>query len=340
MPRWSMLVVAVLALSPRWAVAEVRVGLLPVVLEGQEVDEAAAAAFERALASGLEAAGLRVVLPESLREASGWQRDRLAACTSAECLSALAEASEIQAVVRAEIGEEYDFYTFNFETLSITGDSIASHRGDCEVCTTSEAAETLAREAEVLGRETPRTGRVRISIEPPQATVRVDGEVRDERELDLGPGPHTIQASSEGWDAHEETFEVTLGSELRLSFSLEPAEGSPTSIPGRMGPLGIAGWTLTGVGAALAVVGIVLAVLDGRCAGGERDANGECELIYVEPTLAIGLGLLGGGVALVGTGVALGLIERSRRHRSQARPAISLALAPRRHMGLLASWIF
>lgn len=340
MHRRLFMLVSIAMLLPRGALGQASIGVLPVEVGG-EIAQEIAPTFEASVVAGLESAGLEVVNPAQLSAATGLDRGTLLACSSATCLDDLAESSEIDAVIRVVVSEDVDIYTISLIVTNLVGDRLEEREGACEICTTTEANDALRGLAQNLGRGLPRTGSVRLIGGTDSAEIRIDGELVSARQLDLPPGRHAVMVNGEGFDPREMTVDIPLGGEVVLDVSVDQVEdavSSPDEAEGT-GAMGIAGWVLFGVGAALTVSGVVVSALDGQCAAGDVNSQGVCENIYVDPTLGMGLGLLGGGVALAVTGLVLALVDR-RRRRSRARPHISLAFAPRRHAVLQTVWVF
>ncbi|HTU62429.1 MAG TPA: hypothetical protein VMF89_28410, partial [Polyangiales bacterium] len=65
-------------------------------------------------------------------------------------------------------------------------------------------------------------GRVTISVAPAHATLTLDGQALVEHETLLQPGAHRLLASSEGFVAHETTFELSAGQQMPLQVELKP----------------------------------------------------------------------------------------------------------------------
>ncbi|MFB6265414.1 MAG: PEGA domain-containing protein, partial [Bradymonadaceae bacterium] len=71
-----------------------------------------------------------------------------------------------------------------------------------------------------------RVASLKVKTEPPGASVRVDGEVREGKTPvtigELEPGNHDVQVSLEGWESRERSVDVRVDEEKTLSLELKP----------------------------------------------------------------------------------------------------------------------
>jgi hypothetical protein len=76
-------------------------------------------------------------------------------------------------------------------------------------------AALVARTERLLSDLRPAVGRLTLSLEPRDATVTIDGEVRDgigsPRELELDPGTHHLGVSAPGFVSHSEDVSILSG---------------------------------------------------------------------------------------------------------------------------------
>ncbi len=204
----------------------------------------------------------------------------------------------------------------DFEVVAVATD------GECDDACLAAAA----READV-----PAVVQVRIAVENRDYTLRtrvVDastGEVlrEDENSCEIC----TYDESLEVLDQQLGNVGAALHKLLDEEPEPEPVVTTTNDAPGprRNGKaLRIAGWSMIGAGAAAAISGVALMAIDenpheGSCNGDSVDVNGTCEFRY--DTLAGGVGLLVGGLAVAGGGVALVIVDKRGRERATATAA-------------------
>jgi tetratricopeptide (TPR) repeat protein len=86
-----------------------------------------------------------------------------------------------------------------------------------------------------LRRQLPAEGRLRVSVEPPGATVRVDLEAPEPAPLDrlLPAGHHAVRAELSGHTAADRDVELVAGGLVQLELTLRPIEppGETTRAP-------------------------------------------------------------------------------------------------------------
>lgn len=295
------LTIAALALAlPLTAAAQVSIGVLPVTVEG-ELDPSVALSFADWIAASLEAASISVVPASELAAATGSDEAALGACTTTACLGDLCARGRVHAVVRGVVAGSLNMYSLSLEALAPGGQRLARVERGCELCSQAEARAAMGEIAAEVAGAVPRDGRALLLVTPAAAQVTVDGAPSQAGELRLRPGPHALAASAEGYRPQQRAFDVLLGVDTTVALALErlaPA-GRP---PRRLGALGITGIVLAGLGVAAATASAAALVIDGDCAGGRVDANGNCEFVY--STVAGGAT----GLALGTSGLVAGVI--------------------------------
>lgn len=185
---------------------------------------------------------------------------------------------------------------------------------------------------------------VRLGGSTDGVRITLDGRAVDVAQLAepllVDPGRHEIVASRGGREIAREAVTVNEQS-LRVEVSLvlpearEEGDGAPLRASDgrpeddRDASAGgnTAGWvvgvSLLGGGAVAGAAGIWALVTDGDCAGGRRDADGDCERIHDRTPAAVGL-LVGAGVGLAAGGLVLLLTGR----RSGSEPDEEGAVEP------------
>jgi hypothetical protein len=180
------------------------------------------------------------------------------------------------------------------------------------------------------------------------ASVELDGVALGGKKIGqpvpLDPGPHTVTAKAPGRAEFSETVVVEEGNVARLLLELSPLEtastgpGAETTATEEPKGFGIWPWVIGGVGVAAAGAGaVLLPVSQGKasdaealCGGtdctalGDTDADAWREaqsLVSDAQTLeAVGWVSIGVGVAALGTGVVLLLVDPTRGGESAPAP--------------------
>jgi hypothetical protein len=303
------------------AAAQVSLGLLPVTLEG-ELDPSAAPAFADSIAASLQAHSITVVPAADLARAAAASEEALASCTTASCLGGVCERASVHGVVRAVVTGSLTMYTLRLEAIAPGGQRLAAGDRSCELCSQTEARTAMGELAAELGRDLPRQGAAAVSVTPASARLTVDGVPAAGGELRLGPGTHVLAASADGYRPLRREIDVTLGGETLVDLALERL--TTTGVPGgrrrRLGTLGYLGIAFTTAGVLGTAASAAVIAVDGDCAGGRVDRNGQCELIY--STLAGGASGLAIGIVSVVAGVVMLVVDIVRRRNRRPEPSL------------------
>lgn len=150
-----------------------------------------------------------------------------------------------------------------------------------------EKAETVERFSTALGELKKRVGAVKLTVEPANANVLVDGAELDPSEraqVFLNPGAHTFEARANGGNSTAKTLDVVAGGSYALSLQVTAVtNGAPASDPltPSPSPAPDAGATAANdesrsvipiyAGAGLTVVGGTLAIIFGISADNARE---------------------------------------------------------------------
>ncbi len=298
---------SVLAFSPEPQEAG-RVGVMPVTMPGQSPAQLEAQIDEHVRA-GLGAFELVDVGAGT-------------ACEAADCYRDIAEGAGVRALVRVVVSVEARDYTLRAELIDgATGEVERADESTCEICTYEEVLERLDQEianlrspiATVLDRpEGPTMAGLRISSDPADAIVRVDGEVVGSTPFEgqFAPGPHEVQVSKEGHRPHSEHVDLAEADGTTLELTL-----APRRFNARLKR--ILGWTGVGVAIPLVAGGVALLVMDERSYGPSCDGlEGTCEFRF--NTLGGGIVALVGGIAAGGAGATLLILDRRERGNVEA----------------------
>ncbi len=241
-------------------------------------------------------------------------------CRTPDCAGEVARAVGADYAVTMTVGVERRDYAIALDLVDASsGRSTAHSEQRCEVCGIAEAREIVDDQATRL-----RTRLDALSVEAPTvafestpsgAIVRLDGKVVGETpfERPVEPGQHRAEASKDGYVAETREFEAVAGVGSTIRFELDPV---PRSV--RYRKLRGFGWSALGIGAASVVTGIVLVAIDGKpntvsCTGENVDPRGNCKFLYA--TLEPGIAVTAIGVALVATGIGIGVATRDRPAR-------------------------
>ncbi len=332
------LLVANVPLGPAQAApanAEQRAALLPLQFEG-DVNEAWRSKLQDDLGRGLTQAGMEVIEPQAVMEASGGVGD----CNNAKCFEFLSSSVEARFLVRAKIVVQDRNYDVGIDIIDGRDGSLAASSSEaCQLCGLAEVGELVTKQAAVLRQKVDvlalEPAVVAITSEPSGAVIWIDGERIGATPLEhqLGPGKHRAEARKDGYVEQVRTLKVVQGVRERVSFELLPAaaplEDEPAARPKDW--KAPTGWALLGVGVGGLAAGVTFLAIDenpyrSRCAGPDVDAMGNCRQRY--NTLAHGIALSVTGGALLVTGAALLIVDRARRGRRDKTTARRLQLGP------------
>jgi hypothetical protein len=195
-------------------------------------------------------------------------------------------------------------YTVELELLAadVATGPIARMEKSCAPCTFDEANEMMSNAATQLHDGVGTMVPVRVSTDPPGATIELDGKAVGTAPLDLDvlPGDHVFRAKLAGRADAQVTSSVSRQSGgdaqiVALSLPTGPVEAVHEDTGGP-GPYRIWKWAATGGAVAAVASGIWLIAIDGDQTGCPP-GPGQCPDFY--STMA-------GGVTLTLTGVALG----------------------------------
>jgi hypothetical protein len=233
-------------------------------------------------------------------------------CAEPTCYQNIAARAATPQLAGASVTQEGpDYHVRAFIIDGGSGETVVSAEGVCEICGMQELDEMIEGLAARLRSKlstTVRPTRLSVATTPSGATVLVDGISVGTTPLDVevAPGAHEVEVQRDGYRSVAATEEVQLGATATASYRLQRAPNIPAWLP----------WTAIAVGAGATVSGIALLAIDGNEI--ERDCNadidGRCQ--YLHNTLPGGLVLTIGGVATLGTGIALAIV-RSRRESPQ-----------------------
>lgn len=92
-------------------------------------------------------------------------------------------------------------------------------------------AALVARTERLLSELQPAVGRLTLSLEPPDAAVTVDGELREgsgsPRALELDPGTRHLGVSAPGFTSHAEEVSIVSGADESRTIALAPLPARP-----------------------------------------------------------------------------------------------------------------
>jgi len=241
---------------------------------------------------------------------AAWRED----CAADACFREAMSSTSASAVILLTVDQRDNVYRFGLEARSVaTGQRLASVDDVCEICGLEEVAELVELRAAALGErlDRPEEGTVRITSNPPGATVMVDDRAvgATPLELVLPAGPHNVQVEKRGFLEDTKAVEVRSGVDEEMRFRLVVV---PTKDKSARRWMTVGGVSL-GLGLAGIAAGIPLVILDGRPYESDcrPDVLGNCAELY--GTMAAGASLTTAGVIGLGAGGAMLLIGRKRR---------------------------
>jgi hypothetical protein len=276
-----------------------------------------------------EVGAMRLGLPEDVSEpdeealnqrfADGLQRSGIstrpvtaAECQDAACYQQTAQDAKVPLLVGGNVQKTGPDYTVEVFAISAeSGEVVANVDGICEICGIGELGDVVgslaARLRPTLDNTTQPTT-LTIETDPSEAAVWVDGAQVGQTplEIEIAPGKHELDVIKRGRRTKHLEVELRPGVNESYSFRLARSTRVPSWVP----------WASLGTGAASLAAGVSLLVIDEDPI--RRDCNpdvdGRCQYLY--DTVAGGATLTAVGVALVGTGVAL-LVVQARQDRLQ-----------------------
>lgn len=237
--------------------------------------------------------------------------------------------------LQVSVDEDARDYAIRFELFDASGTSVAKAETSCDICAETEAAAQTGRElAAFLAANAKAVGTsVRITSEPPGATVLVDGaEVgTTPYEGPIAAGKHTIALQRDGYEGSSREFDAAEGKTSEMHVDLEgraPKQKNPGREPNdsTRRAAWIGGWVGIGVGVALLTTGIALLAIDGNeiksdCSGANMDAFGNCKYRY--ETTGGGAAATVLGVAFAGAGTGLVVWSRPKKNGAQLKAHLS-----------------
>lgn len=264
-------------------------------------------------------------------------------CTAPECWQQQAHEAGSRYMASFEVDAAQADHRLTMSIVDLTdGSTVVEVARTCELCGRDElldaAADLSAAALRKLRSHTAITTAVAVDSIPTGARVVLDGEDvgTTPLQLEVSPGPHTMELSADGYDPFSQAIDIARGSteslRLRLSAAAHPVpaprlpDSSPT--PTRRRGRVMAGAALVGGGFAVAAAGVTLLLLHGRpitsdCSGDDVDTDGDCHFLRDTRTGGI-IGLSAGAAALVGGAVLLGLeLRRGRPGTVALSPAPS-----------------
>lgn len=279
------------ARGDRLAVADFRFLNAPPALHGP---------VEEILTQALRASGWELVAPAGKDPQKAL--DATSGCVAGPCLARQARALRADHVlpgaVAAHGSSSYDV------TLSVLdpegGAVIAQVTRRCDVCNYGDVTASVARAATTLRAAAQKAlkvqGWLEVHTEPAEAAVYVDGALAGRAPLRrlLGAGPHRLAAYKAGLGS-QRTVRVRAGATARHTLQLD---ASAAELPQRSAVWRWVGWSIVGVGAAAAGSGAGIWSQAGTCEGSCRETRS-----------ALGGGLVGGGVAAMGAGALLLILD-------------------------------
>jgi len=278
-----------------------RVGVLPVLMEGDGTDKVKQKRFSDQIDTSLGRTGF-VLVP-------------IDAGCAATCMTERAQAEQLRGFVRPTIRIHGRDYEIRIEMVGVHGNTAANVAETCEICGLDEvvtaidaAIVKLVHRVHVL-ESAP--GSIDVITRPPGAILEIDGQRMGATPVSVPvePGAHVVRVHKRGFMARAERVEVHAAANERLVLELVAVAKNRAS---RLQAWGAA--TLA-VGVAMLATGIALVALDERpyrqrCTGDDIDPYGNCRLRY--NTLAGGVVTTVVAAGLVSAGVAMLVTSRDR----------------------------
>lgn len=278
----------------------------------------------------------------------------LAGCLTESCLKRAGKALDANLAVSTEVFGEAQIYDYKISFYDLSTGKVAQKKEvTCEICTGTEASELFRRTLvstlsavkiakpkppEPPKEVAPAKVELKITVEPAEASIELGdlplgtGEVSTQ----VKPGIYTVRAYAEGYET--KTTDITISPDTKkpraVYVHLAPVEQKVAApvlpppvaapAPAANSPLPIVGWSLVALGAVSTATGGYLLSIDGdtTCASGEVY---QCPRVF--NTTLEGSLLLGGGSAMLTSGIFLLILDADRNDRKQSKPATSFQLS-------------
>ncbi|MCB9704665.1 MAG: PEGA domain-containing protein [Myxococcales bacterium] len=300
--------------SPSPAVERTPVAVIARRGDGEAPPRAAAASLRDGIKVGLRRGG-----GEALREQDGAPQIVVGACDEA-CRAEIRGALAVDYVLWDMVEMSDRDYRLHLELVDLRdGSLVAAFDERCPLCGLAEARDRVedgaAELLEPLQVEPGAPPRVRVTSDPPEAEISVDGEHVGRAPITrvIPPGRHRVRARLFGYVDAEEEIEVGEGERAQLHLALGPTPPPPPPPPKPR----VNGWIPLGLGIPAIAGGVVLAALDGRPPLGCGSSSGGCQGSFESTWPAVAV--MAAGAALTSAGAIL--IHQARRARRAARAA-------------------
>jgi hypothetical protein len=320
----TMLVLLVMLLAPG------RVGATEpmIVSPTQRAGELDAAISMRLDARLLDALRKSEVEPLELAPASA---AALAACSDDACRAEQLAALGSRFLLVPQVEVEDQDYRMTLTLYGASGRQLMRVQDTCSLCGAAEAEDLLAELGARVGRKVElaaQTSTLVITSVPAGGRIEVGGAWVGTTpfELQIEPGSHEVRVELDGHIDQLRRIDAVAGERVSLAFTLQPTPAPPREVAGpRVALPRTLGAVALGLGLGTTLAGAVLIGIDERpitsdCSGDNVDAAGHCR--WRHATLEPGIVLVSGGVALLGTGIALLVRARKLGKSTDARARV------------------
>lgn len=210
---WILWIGRVQAAAPEQPI----VGIVPIG-EGTSLEAWTLTQFEARVAEGFERGPFQVARGDRLGDA--------VACDDAQCLAAAAGTSGVDYLVRTRIEVDGRAYRVSMELFDASGTSVARVENDCEICGVAEVGDLIS---DVAARLTAKleAGSAPVLVvrsSPDGARVRVDGELAGTTPttIELSEGTHDVRVAKPGFIPQQRTIDAVGGVRETLDLTLQP----------------------------------------------------------------------------------------------------------------------
>jgi len=255
-------------------------------------------------------------------------------CTTDNCWKAVAKKMRARHVVEARVIVRDRDYEITAELVDgRTGKVTASTQTRCEICGFTELGDSMDTVTNALQRKLAVAPvdppMLVVRTRPAGATVLVDGDPVGTTPMSapVAAGPHEIVVRKAGHIMQRRRVVSVDGvrEAMTLQLARAPQDEEPQK---RSRALGIAGWTAFAAGLAAVGAGVGLLVIhddpiERDCDGQNVDIEGNCK--YLHDTRTGGIAATVVGAALLGTGIALVVVDRKRAKATRT----NLSVGPR-----------